>query len=407
MDRRYGVLKLISESSTAKLRKQNTCAQLLCILGMVPVNLFLAVIFTYFLMPLLVAMAILIWNCRCHCLDRITKKFICDQQILFLYLLVTMQDVSSVSGSCILTFIDLACSENTQVLDMRLGVPVYNYCIFHCTFFTIPRLLHILRSPKRFKIFTNILTRMLPLLVAFWQYADIGLDIVQTRKYRNLWQNKKSPFPPISPFYWIFSMISLFVPTLLSFCLILYHWNGFRVIRYLTGNRKLNSNLLQTFHIDKITTLMILLLTLEFIIGIPIYLVLSVMFYYIAVPMVLIQHGLDTIRKGKEDERVLEFNPFKIISRHSRYKGVMDLVGLTQFKSKNVPLIEGMEQIGEASIQTIVSLVFLINNYENIKKEDTFLGIPFPVSIISCVFSIVSLLRGIFTFSNVVCKINK
>ena len=116
MDRRYGVLKLISESSTAKLRKQNTCAQLLCILGMVPVNLFLAVIFTYFLMPLLVAMAILIWNCPCHCLDRITKKFICDQQILFLYLLVTMQDVSSVSGSCILTFIDLACSENTQVL---------------------------------------------------------------------------------------------------------------------------------------------------------------------------------------------------------------------------------------------------------------------------------------------------
>ena len=132
---------------------------------------------------------------------------------------------------------------------------------------------------------------------------------------------------------------------------------------------------------------MILLLTLEFMIGMPFYLVLSAMFYYLAVPMILIQHGLDTIRKGQDDERVLEFDPSKVISTNSRYKGVMDLVGLTDFKSKNVPLIAGIEQIGEASIQTTVSLVFLINNYENIEEVDTFLGIPLPVSFISCGFS--------------------
>jgi hypothetical protein len=240
------------------------------------------------------------------------------------------------------------------------------------------------------------------MFVSFWQYADIALDTVQTIKY---WQNYL--MGRISQFYWIFSVISLFVPTILSFGLIIYHWNGFRVIRYFTGNRKLNSNLLTTFRINKITSLMILLLTLEFIIGIPIYLMLSAMLYYIAVPNILIQHGLETIRKSQDDERVLEFDPFRVISRNSRYKGVLHLVGLTQFKSKNVPLIKGMEQIGEASIQTIVSLVFLINNYESINKTDAFLGIPFPVSIISCVFSIVSLLFGISPFFKMVCKFNK
>ena len=397
-DRRYGVLKLRYEKLTLKLREMHICVQFPAMLIMLLLNFLLAVVSTYLLIPLFVGLAILSWSCGCQCIDRMMKKLISDYEILFLYILMTLQDVSSVSISCVLSFTSALVDEKHNLIDKFTGINVFYYCIFHCTFFLIPRLLHILKSPKRFKIFITMLNRTLPLFFSLWSYVDIILDIIQTRKYRAFALHKDGflkvatrssiRHDPISPNYWIFSVFSLFMPIILSFALIAYN-HGFRVFQVFVGDITRNSNFLTR----------LVFRTFEFIIGMPVYLILSVIFYYIIVPIVLTKFGLDMVRKGEDDERTLEYDPFGLISKHSKYKGFFDLYGLRDFKPNYLPLLQGMEQLGEASIQSAVSLIFLINHYPFITETDNILGLPFPVSIVSFIFSIVSLLVGLYRLS--------
>ena len=60
----------------------------------------------------------------------------------------------------------------------------------------------------------------------------------------------------------------------------------------------------------------------------------------------------------------------------------------------DLPLYAGLEPLGEASIQTFLSLTFLINQWDFVKNDDYFLGVKCPISIISMIFSCVSLLKG-------------
>ena len=140
----------------------------------------------------------------------------------------------------------------------------------------------------------------------------------------------------------------------------------------------------------------------EIFVGVPTYFVLSVIFCYLIIPMIITRHGVVTITKGVDEDRPIDWDPFNFISTNTRKDGLLDFYGFKNVKSKLVPLLSGIEQLGEASIQTIVSLIFITQNYEFISREDTFLGVPCPVSIISCVFSIVSLLIGFLHLSRII-----
>ena len=140
----------------------------------------------------------------------------------------------------------------------------------------------------------------------------------------------------------------------------------------------------------------------EVVVGVPTYLALSGIFCYLIIPIIITRHGIHTITKGVDEERPIDWDPFEIVSNYSRKEGLLDLYGFKNVRSKLIPLLSGIEQLGEASIQATVSLIFITHNYEYISKQDTFLGVPCPISIISCVFSIVSLLIGFYQSSSII-----
>ena len=76
-------------------------------------------------------------------------------------------------------------------------------------------------------------------------------------------------------------------------------------------------------------------------------------------------------------------------------------------RSKTLPIVSSFEQLGEASIQTCLAIVYLANNFKDINKLDTFLGLPFPISVVSLTFSVVSFLIGIFRLSKIVYSCTK
>ena len=124
---------------------------------------------------------------------------------------------------------------------------------------------------------------------------------------------------------------------------------------------------------------------------------ISVIMYYVIVPSIMIKSALETIRNGEDEERLTDLDPFDLISQYSRYKGILELFGFGCVKAKHIPLFAAAEQLGEASIQTTLSVIFITQNYENslFKDLDKLFGIPFPLSILSLVFSIISVLIAI------------
>ena len=126
------------------------------------------------------------------------------------------------------------------------------------------------------------------------------------------------------------------------------------------------------------------------------------MFYYAVIPLILIKHGLNTIQYGgKHEEELVDWDPLKLMSRHSQFKGLLHFYGFTSVKAKYLPLLSAIEHVSEAVIQTPLTLIFLVNNYDYVSETDTFLGLPFPVSILSLIFSVVSFSVGVFRISKV------
>jgi len=111
----------------------------------------------------------------------------------------------------------------------------------------------------------------------------------------------------------------------------------------------------------------------------------------------MIKNGLDTIRKGEHERRACDWNPFQLIAKYSRYTGILDLLGFGSVKSKHIPLFTAIEQLGEALIQTILAAVFIFHNQNECWFEDfdQLLGIPFPTSTFSLLFSFVSVVIAI------------
>lgn len=409
MDRRYGVLKLWYEKLTLRYREMNVFVQIPAIVIMFPINLLVAVAFTYIVIPVVVMLAVLNWVLKdtyilkniscpiCVVQSTIFRKMFEDSNflpifkhsnIIFLYMLLTLQDVSSAIMYSILMITEIAFNPDR--------LPFYHTAFTIIIINLLYRILHIVRARQHFQAFYILLFRISPLILSLWAYGDVMLDIVQTNKYKNLSSNASTY--SISPYYFRFALLSFIMPVILCFSLIVYNYNGFRVLELCLGNRMRNSNpLTKCFY-----------LTIEIIIGIPSYLILSIIFYYIVIPIVKFKHGLDTIRKGEDENRSIDLDPCKIVSKYSKFNGILELYGFTDIRSKFIPLLSGFEQIGEASIQTTLSLIFISNNYyemnyKNNLQADSFLGIPFPISILSLIFSMGSLFLGFYGLSIIIC----
>ena len=120
----------------------------------------------------------------------------------------------------------------------------------------------------------------------------------------------------------------------------------------------------------------------------------------------MIKNGLDTFRKGIDTERIIEIDPFTIIQylSHSKCHGILDVYGFSDLKSKDLPLLGGIEQIGEASIQTILTLIFILNHHNDYPELTHFLGLHFETSALSFGLSAFSLLFGFYRFTSNICN---
>ena len=66
----------------------------------------------------------------------------------------------------------------------------------------------------------------------------------------------------------------------------------------------------------------------------------------------------------------------------------------------DIPVYKLFENLGEAVPQAIMCLLFIINNFKFIVHEETSSWMPIPISIVSLVFSVGSIMLGIYTGIN-------
>ena len=392
MDRRFGALKLRNKRTMIELRKVNLLIQIPAILVMIPVNIVLAFLFPMIFMPI-ISISILNWICRfrccsCGCIDKLMNRFFKESEILFIYLMSVLIEV--VQTLC--NLVEVIASQVHRAIDQNDFQYGFDFVLGLIMFMSlIYRVCNMYANRHQFVIFGEAFNRILPLMLSLWAQGDLILDVIQTKKYYKLahqnndYSNKRETYS-VSSLYFIFSIVSFIMPVLFSFVMQIYRNKGFKVLKWFSGQK---SNALGP-------TKRFFYLFAEVIIGIPVYFISSVLFCYIIVPVILINHGMTVIRNGANDDLPVDLDPFHIFSRYFNCKGILDCYGLKDFRSKSIPLLTGFEQIGEASIQTVLSFTFIINNYDDIAKLDTFLGVPFPVSIISLSFSIVSLSLGLF-----------
>ena len=115
-------------------------------------------------------------------------------------------------------------------------------------------------------------------------------------------------------------------------------------------------------------TLWILLLPLELLSAMAII--------YIDIPYASLKGGIKRAWNGSVDEtEVLGF--------------AMDI------DTDNLPMVKVFEYLGEACPQLVLAVVFAIHNYPFLVDHDTYFGIQIPVTIVSIVFSLGSLIIGL------------
>ena len=119
-----------------------------------------------------------------------------------------------------------------------------------------------------------------------------------------------------------------------------------------------------------------ILLFLSYIVLFPIDLISCMLVIYIFIPLAALQNGLKCAWNGSVDAR--EKFAFEIESE--------DLPGWKMF-----------EYCGEAVPQFILTVGFAINNYPFLLRYDTYFDIPIPITMVSIVFSVGSLIIGFIT----------
>ena len=206
---------------------------------------------------------------------------------------------------------------------------------------------------------------MLPLFLALWHCCDIGLDINQSITYYEMafdvnttyadWalqyqiKTNSTYLEKVSPGYFCSAVIVWIVPPLLSaifFTLRRYH--------DYPNKRKI----------------MITILLL------PFTTVLSSLFMYLYFPISLCYTAVCEFCA-----RLSEYNYYATFNFYNNKKDIQEF---TKF----------IEILGEALPQLILNVVFIANNFPYLMEQDIYFGIPVPVSVISSVFSVGSLLIG-------------
>ena len=416
-DRRYGILHEWNECFTSALRGKSWFYQFPLIIIMVPINLIMSYLYRLAI-PLLFMFLVLDWlfkDCRfirkitcCFCHkspSKFIRKSISDTKLVTFCSLWTLETICSFTSGLICHIIHIITTQYQKdfvymqlVLGLRstspdysnLGLQAFAFSLL-CILIASNRLLFIYRNYANFQEVIHILKQIIPLIFSIHHLVDVTLDLHQTTKYYRfaykITQNKDVDVSDISPVYFFVSIISLLAPVLITFILLIRKKKDLIIMRIITG---------KTPKDVKITKKIVFLL-IEAMIAIPVYVSLSFLFCYLIIPLILIKNGVDTLRKGNDGERSVDIDPFKSIQRitDSKYNGILDIIGFENFKSKDIPLLGGIEQIGEASIQTVLTLIFILNHRGDIQELTLFLGVPFESSALSFTFSAVSLIIGL------------
>ena len=239
----------------------------------------------------------------------------------------------------------------------------------------------------------NLIQRFLPLCKAMWMIADLALDIRMTIKYREYaseygayhdWAvNHNDPLTnkteTVSDAYFYISFGIFFLPPLILSTF---------VFASFMGSQRENKDPKDFLIIRKIK------LETEHgwfteLICFPIWIVIFFFCYIFACSMCYL------------------FIPFVVLSIGLLRTCKKDLDGNDWISAENLPMWLIFENLGEALPQLCLSITFLVSNYPFIREFDTILGIQIPVSVISCVFSTVSLSTGIYTGIKIWCKENR
>ena len=105
-------------------------------------------------------------------------------------------------------------------------------------------------------------------------------------------------------------------------------------------------------------------------------LLIGVIFCYILSPVMALYDGLEVLFRGRHPDKY-----YRGRSDHELAEMVMSL--------------KMLECIGEAIPQLLLSVIYIVNNYPQLSDHDDYLGLGIPVSIISSLFSLGSVLYGI------------
>ena len=182
------------------------------------------------------------------------------------------------------------------------------------------------------------LTRAIQLVTPLWGYADTILDILQTKKYYDLSKNTILD-NQISIRYFYVSITSFIAPVV--FTLLVQIQNR----TFQTQFDRLFGNIINKLSINgpkKKTIIRVMLLVMLFA---PVQIVLAMINYYITIPFGLLREGINKLRYGEDENRSLKLILFT-----------------NKIPVTNLPLYAGLEPLGEALIQTFLSLTFLINH---------------------------------------------
>ena len=159
IDSRYGVLKLWSENKVLNLRDLNCFKQLHLILGCFLLNIIISIIFTFIGIPAVLILAILGWIFNLKWIWIFLGKYLDDPGIVFLYLILTIQDVATFFEGCILTLVGF--TQRHLEVDIYLIID----CSLHCTLL-IYRVVHIIKNGPYLEMVLAILARIIPFLLS-------------------------------------------------------------------------------------------------------------------------------------------------------------------------------------------------------------------------------------------------
>ena len=231
--------------------------------------------------------------------------------------------------------------------------------------------------------------RIMPLLTSIWMEVDMGLDVRQTLIYYDhafnsngtysqwpleLKKTTNGTMETVHPGYFYTSIVVWVLPPFL-FC-------AFWFLDNLCDDK------VDPFFITKILFHEFSSIGLNppfkkkyqnFLFSVfyfPFDLLISAIFIYIVIPFASLKSGIIIALKGGID---------------GKRKITKKMV------AKHIPFLKLFENLGEAVPQSIMCLIFIINNFKFIIHEETSTWRPIPISIVSLVFSVGSIMMGLYT----------